>query len=70
MICLMFFLPFEAQKMKTIPLCATNQDACLIWLRSKKGSHTVKLLCEEVERDNGSSSFGAAIKISGQALGR
>ena len=35
---IIFFLPLEAQKIKTIPLCATNQDACLIWLRSKKSS--------------------------------
>nr|POE91473.1 hypothetical protein CFP56_14585 [Quercus suber] len=44
------FLPFEAQRIKSIPLCVTDQDDCLSWPRCKSGSYSVKtgyqLLCE------------------------
>ena len=43
------FLPFEAQRIKSIPLCVTDQEDCLSWPRCKSGSYFVKsgyqLLC-------------------------
>ena len=44
------FLPFEAQRIKSIPLCVTDQEDCLFWSRCRSGSYSVKfgyqLLCE------------------------
>ena len=44
------FLPFEAQRIKSIPLCVTDQEDCLSWPRCKSGSYSVKtgyqLLCK------------------------
>ena len=36
------FLPFEAEKIKEIPLCIMDQTDCLIWPRNKDGSYSVK----------------------------
>lgn len=36
------FLPFEAQKIKAIPLCITTQPDCLFWLKSSDGSYGVR----------------------------
>ena len=51
------FLPFEAQKVKAIPLCITNQPDCLFWPKSNDGSYTVssgyQWLCSE---ENSSAS--------------
>ena len=33
------FLPFEAQKIKSIPLCLTPQEDTLIWPKSKDGQY-------------------------------
>ena len=45
------FLSFEADRIKTIPLCWTVQKDCLIWLACGNGEYSVKtgykLLCEE-----------------------
>ena len=44
------FLPFEAAKIKSIPLCTTNQADCIVWPRCRDGAYSVKsgyqLLCE------------------------
>jgi len=44
------FLPFEAAKIKSIPICITNQADCIIWPRCKDGVYSMKtgyqLLCE------------------------
>ena len=46
----MCFLPFEAQKIKSIPLCLTPQEDTLIWPKSRDGQYSVKagyhLLCD------------------------
>ena len=43
-------LPFEAAKIKSIPICITNQADCIIWPRCRDGVYSVKtgyqLLCE------------------------
>lgn len=52
------FLPFEAQKIKAIPLCTTSQPDCLFWLKSSDGSYVVssgyQWLCSE---ENSSAAF-------------
>lgn len=52
------FLPFEAKKIKAIPLCVTDQADCLIWPRSRDGAYSVKtgypLLCEREVMDEAS----------------
>lgn len=44
------FLPFEAAKIKSIPICITNQVDYIIWPRCRDGLYSVKtgyqLLCE------------------------
>ena len=49
------FLPFEAQNIKVIPLCAMTQPDLLYWPRSRDGSYVVnegyQLLCEEENRE-------------------
>ena len=46
-----YFLPFEAQRIKAIPLCASTQEDCLTWSRTRGREYSVKtgyqLLCEE-----------------------
>ena len=45
------FLPFEAQKIKAIPLCITDQPDCLFWPKSNDGAYMVssgyQWLCSE-----------------------
>ena len=45
------FLSFKADRIKTIPLCWTIQNDCLIWLAGGSGEYSVKmgykLLCED-----------------------
>ena len=36
------FLPFEAQRIKSIPLCVTDQEDYLSWPRCRSGSYSVK----------------------------
>ena len=54
------FLPFEAGKIKAIPLCVTHQVDCLIWPRSRDGEYSVKtgyeLLCEREQMEKASVS--------------
>ena len=49
------FLPFEAEKIKAIPLCVTHQVDCLIWPRSRDNEYSVKtgyeLLCEREQME-------------------
>ena len=52
------FLPFEAQKIKFIPLCLAPREDTLIWPKSKDGKYSMKLgyqlLC--ARESNGSAS--------------
>ena len=36
------FLPFEAQKIRSIPICFTPQEDILIWPKTKDGKYSVK----------------------------
>ena len=36
------FLPFEAAKIKSIPLCTTNQADCIVWPRFRDSVYSVK----------------------------
>ena len=59
------FLPFEAQVIKSFPVCLTPQEDILIWPKSKDGMYTVKMgyqfLCEREDKERASvSSFDAA----------
>ena len=54
------FLPFEAHKIKSIPLCLTPQEETLIWPKSKDGQYSVKhiyqLLCDMESSGSASGS--------------
>ena len=54
------FLPFEAVKIKSLPVCMTPQEDILIWPKSKEGVYTVKsgyqLLYEMEDREMASAS--------------
>lgn len=57
------FLPFEAQKIKSIPICTTPQEDILIWPKTRDGNYSVKsgyqLLRElEISGLASSSDFG------------
>lgn len=60
------FLPFEAQQIKAIPLCALSQPDFLYWALEKNGVYLVKsgykLICEEarIEKASGSTRIGVA----------
>ena len=60
------FLPFEAQRIKSIPLCVTDQDDCVSWPRCRLGSYSVKigyqLLCENEMNSLPSSSDSDGVK--------
>ena len=60
------FLPFEAQIIKSIPLCVTDQDDCVSWPRCRSGSYSVKtgyqLLCENELSSLPSSSDSDGVK--------
>ena len=60
------FLPFEAQRIKSIPLCVMDKKDCLSWPRCKSGSYSVKtgyqLLCEFEMNSLPSSSDSEVIK--------
>ena len=60
------FLPFEAQRIKSIPLCVTDQEDYLSWPRCKLGSYPVKtgyqLLSESEMNSLPSSSDSEVIK--------
>ena len=36
------FLPFEAQRIKSIPLCVMDQEDCILWPRCRLSSYSVK----------------------------
>ena len=61
------FLPFEAEKIKAIPLCVTDQADCLIWPRRRDGAYSLKmgyqLLCEREMMDKASVSDTANKKL-------
>ena len=61
------FLPFEAEKIKAIPLCVTHQADYLIWPRSRDGNYSVKtgydLLWEREQLENASVSDSANKKL-------
>ena len=60
------FLPFEAQRIKSIPLYVTDQEDYLSWPRCKLGSYPIKigyqLLCESEMNSLPSSSDLEVIK--------
>nr|POE62567.1 putative ribonuclease h protein [Quercus suber] len=60
------FLPFEAQRIKGIPICVTNQDDCMAWPKCKTGSYSVKsgyqLLCESEAKEVPSGSSDEGVK--------
>ena len=53
-----YFLSFKADRVKSIPLCWTVQDDCLIWPAGGNGEYSVKsgykILCED--KDSGAAS--------------
>lgn len=59
------FLPFEACKIKAIPLCTLLQADCLCWPWDKSGEYTVKtgykILCDEDGFDSASASNNDSI---------
>ena len=63
------FLPFEAQKIRSIPICFTPQEDILIWPKSKDGMYSVKsgcqLLCAMEMSEAASVSDTGGIKNSG-----
>ena len=54
------FLSFEADRIKSIPLCWTIHDDCLIWPAGGSGEYSVKsgykILCEDEDSGAASSS--------------
>ena len=60
------FLPFEATKIKSLPVCMTPQEDILIWPKSKEGVYTVKsryqLLCEMEDKELASTSTTGGTK--------
>ena len=60
------FLPFEAAKIKSLPVCMTPQEDILIWPKSKEGVCTVKsgyqLLCEMEDKELASASTTGGTK--------
>ena len=61
------FLPFEAQRIKGIPICVTNQDDCVAWTKCKTGSYSVKsgyqLLCESEAKEVQWGSSDEGVKL-------
>lgn len=60
------FLPFEAHKIRGIPLCVIEQEDCITWPRCRSGSYSVKssyqLLCEAELNDVPSSLNSDEVK--------
>ena len=69
----LLFLPFEAAKIKSIPICFTNQADCMIWPRCRDVIYSVKtgyqLLCE-LDTQNRASGSDMTRGFSGDAFGR
>lgn len=59
------FLPFEAQQIKAIPLCATSQPNVFHWPMERSGSYLVKsgykCVCEEARMELASGSNKEAV---------
>ena len=59
------FLPFEAQQIKAIPLCATSQPNVFHWPMERSGSYSVKsgykCVCEEARMELASGSNKEAV---------
>ena len=60
------FIPFEAQQIRSIPLCVSSQADFLYWAFEKEGVYTVKLaykvICEEENLAKASVSNSAATR--------
>ena len=55
-----YFFPFEAQKIKSIPVCITPQEDILIWPKTRDGKYSVKTgyqLLREMENSELASSL-------------
>lgn len=67
------FLPFEAQRIKPIPISSVAWEDTLIWPKSSDGTYSVKTgyrtLCEESSGDFASVSGTALGKFSGLEYG-
>ena len=61
------FLPFEAQRIKGIPICVTNQEDCVSWPKCRIESYSVKsgyqLLCEAEANGAPSGSMDEGVKL-------
>ena len=61
------FLPFEAQRIKGIPICVTNQEDCVSWPKCRIESYSVKsgyqLLCEAEANGAPSGSTDEGVKL-------
>ena len=61
------FLPFEAQKIKGIPLCVSNQEDCIVWPRCKSRLYFVKmgyqLLCKKQTNEVATSSNDTSSRL-------
>ena len=61
------FLSFEAQRIKGIPICVTNQKDCVSWPKCRTGLYSVKsgsqLLCEAEANGVPSGSMNEGVKI-------
>ena len=59
------FLPFEAQRIKSIPLCVMDQEDCILWPRCRLSSYSVKTgyqpLCENELNSLPSSSNSVVV---------
>ena len=68
------FLPFEAQKIRSIPICFTPQEDILIWPKSKDGMYSVKsryqLLCALENSEVASVSNNGEVRKFWTALWR
>lgn len=57
----------EAQRIKGIPICVTNQDDCVAWTKCKTGSYSVKsgyqLLCESEAKEVPWGSSDEGVKL-------
>lgn len=53
-----YFLPFEVQKIKSIPIYFTPQEDILIWPKSRYGKYSVKTGCQLL-RDMGNSELAS-----------
>ena len=60
------FLPFEAQRIKGIPICVTSQEDCVVWPKCRSRSYSVRLgnqlLCEAEARGAPSRSIDKGVK--------